>query len=372
MTDPAPLSARQLWALLTAATRELAWGLRAVASEMRRWERRASMIPPGPLRDDALGTLASKRAHIVGAALFWILPARRDRRLLRLLVAYEVILEFLDDVNERAGEEVNGRQLHRALVEALDPFTPISDYYRFHPWSDDGGYLRALVESCREGCLSLPDYATVRGLLLREAERCGGAQSLNHGPLRARGATALQEWSEREFPGTQETAWWELSAAASSSMGVHALLALAASDGCGDCQEVNAAYVPWICALSTMLDSYVDQSSDSAENQHSYLAHYPTPEMAADRIYELIQRSAYEARRLPNGHRHCLIAACMVAMYLSSEDARSPATAPTTARFIEAGGSLTRLLVPILRLWRVYSARRFGGERRSALQRGAT
>ena len=52
----------------------------------------------------------------------------------------------------------NGLQLHQALVEALDPQLVISDYYRFHPWHADGGYIRALVDSCRTLCIQLPSY----------------------------------------------------------------------------------------------------------------------------------------------------------------------------------------------------------------------
>ncbi|HYM56262.1 MAG TPA: DUF2600 family protein [Solirubrobacteraceae bacterium] len=358
MTDPIPLSARQLCALFAAAVRELAWGLRAVSREIRCWQSRALTIPDGPIREDALETLSSKRTNIVGAALFWILPERRDPRLLRLLVAYETILEFLDNVHERAPDEPNGRQLHRALVDALDPSAPISDYYRYHPWKDDGGYLRALVETCREGCLSLPRYADVRSLVLLGASRCGGAQTLNHEPDPARCAAALRAWAETELGGEPEANWWELTAAASSSLGVHALLALAASPGCRDCAAVNAAYVPWICALSTILDSYVDQAGDVVNGEHSYIAYYPTHEAAVGRIRELIRRSAYEARRLPNGHRHGVIAACMVAMYLSNDSVRTPALRATTSRLAKGGGSLTRLLLPILRLWRIASAQR--------------
>ena len=42
-----------------------------------------------------------KRGHADGAALFWILPRRRDPNLLRLLVTYQIIWDFLDCVNER-------------------------------------------------------------------------------------------------------------------------------------------------------------------------------------------------------------------------------------------------------------------------------
>ncbi len=355
-----PLSVRQLRALLAGATRELSWGLRAVAREIRRWQTRALTIPDAPLREDALNALQRKRTHIVGAALFSTLPRRRDVRLLRLLVDYEIILEFLDNVHERAADLANGRQLHRALAEALDPSAAISEYYSHHPWKNDGGYLRALVESCREGCLSLPFYAGVRELVLHGAGRCGGAQSLNHeaDPLWCR--TALRDWAAAEFPGEQETSWWELTAAASSSVGVHALLACATCSGADDYAQVDAAYVPWICAVSTMLDSYVDQITDTAEDQHSYLAYYPSSEIAVARMDELIRRSAHEASRLRDGQRHAVIVACMVAMYLSDDSLRTSARHAEAKRLAAAGGSLTRLLVPILRLWRIVGAKGFG------------
>jgi tetraprenyl-beta-curcumene synthase len=358
MSDPLPLSRGQLRALMAATMRELSWGLRAVSREMRGWRYRAHLIPDRTIRADALQTLERKRTHIVGAGLFSILPGHRDHRLLRVLVAYEIMLEFLDNAHERAAHELNGRQLHRALVEALDPSAPISDYYLHHPWKDDGGYLRALVEACREGCVSLPFYEDVRRLLLQGASRCGGVQSLNHEPDSTRRGAALRTWSESQFPGERDTSWWELTAAASSSLGVHALLAVAACHR-HDWARVNAAYVPWICAVSTLLDSYVDEVGDAAHGEHSYIGYYPSREIAVGRLSELISRSAHEARSLPGGHRHAVIAACMVAMYLSNDRVRAPAMRASTDRLAAAGGSLTIVLLPILRLWRAAYAQRF-------------
>jgi tetraprenyl-beta-curcumene synthase len=117
--------------------------------------------------------------------------------------------------------------------------------------------------------------------------------------------------------------------------------------------------MPWICAASTMLDSFVDETADLASNGHSYIAHYSTPGVAVRRLCRLVRQSMYEARRLRNGSRHALIVAGMIAMYLSSDDARAPAIRATTARFIDAGGSLARLLLPILRLWRIAYDHRF-------------
>ncbi|HEY2719527.1 MAG TPA: DUF2600 family protein [Solirubrobacteraceae bacterium] len=361
MPNPLPLSPRQVWVLLAAALRELLWGLPAVSREIRIWRERALLIPDAPIREDALSSIEHKRGHTDGAALFWILPRRRDLNLLRLLVAYELIWDYLDCLNERGAGEgtVNGRQLHMALVEALDPGAPISDYYRYHPWRDDGGYLRMLVEACRRGCAALPSYGRIRPLVLCEARRAQ-VLALNHDLDPSGRDEALQAWAAREFSGERRLSWFELSGAASASLTIHAFLALAAEPACSDAdvRKTRAAYFPWMSAATTMLDSYVDQAEDVVNGDHRYIAHYESEKLAGERMRELVTRSALEARRLRHGHRHAVIAAAMVAMYLSKESARAPALRASTADLAQAGGSLTRLLLPVLRMWRLAFAQR--------------
>jgi tetraprenyl-beta-curcumene synthase len=313
-------------------------------------------IPDAPIREDALSSIERKRGHTDGAALFWILPRRRDLNLLRLLVAYEIIWDFLDSANEhgaRAGT-TNGRQLHLALIEALDPAAPMSDYYRYHPWREDGGYLRALVEACRRGCSALPSYGRVRPLVVREARRAQ-VLALNHDTDLGGRDAALRAWVGSEFSDERRFSWFELSGAASASLTVHAFLALAAERACTEVEVTRtcAVYFPWVSAATTMLDSYVDQVEDALTGDHCYIAHYESDTLACERVRELVTRSALEARRLRNGHRHAVIAACMVAMYLSKDSARTPDMRAGTASIARAGGSLTRLLLPILRLWRI-------------------
>jgi tetraprenyl-beta-curcumene synthase len=319
------------------------------------------MIPDGPIREDALSSIEHKRGHADGAALFWILPRRRDPNLLRLLVTYQLIWDFLDSVNERGAfaGTANGEQLHLALVEALDPAVPISDYYRYHPWREDGGYLRKLVEACRSGCAALPSYGRVRPLVVREARRAQ-VLALNHDTDPCGRDEALKEWAAREFSDEQRVNWFELSSAASASLTVHAFLALAAQPLCTDTEvrRTCAAYFPWISGVATMLDSYVDQAEDEVNGDHRYVEHYASEALAGERMRDLVTRSTSEARQLSNGHRHAVIAACMVAMYLSKDSARTPEMRASTASIVRAGGTLTRVLLPVLRLWRVAFAQR--------------
>jgi tetraprenyl-beta-curcumene synthase len=347
---------RQLWRLAAAAVRELLWGLREVAREVRHWRRRAAAIPDAALREDALDSLVRKRPNADGAALFWILPARRNPSLLRLLVGYESMADFLDGANERAASAgvANGSQLHRALVDAVDLAAPDVDYYRHSPWRGDAGYLCALVQACHNGCELLPSYWCLRTLLLSAAE-LAGVQALNHESDPQRREYALQVWATRAGSlGDGDTCWFERTAGASAWLTVLALLALAAKPTCDehDGEETSSAYF-WISLTATMLDSHADRADDIAIGGHSYIAHYATEQLAIERLQGVVQRATREARALRDGSRHTVITACMVAMYLSKDSALVPQTRAATLSLVRAGGPLATLLLPLLRAWRM-------------------
>ncbi len=355
-TNPTALSAVQWYALAGATLRELLWGLRAVAHEVGHWRARAGAIPDLALRVDALDSIAGKRASTDGAALFSTLPRRRNSDLLSLLVAFEVMADFLDSASERGVQAgpANGVQLHRALSEALQPQAPISAYYRHHPWRADGGYLRALVGACRSHCARLPSYAQVRQSAV-DAATLARVLGLNHEPDPRARERALRRWAAAQACEWGELQWFESSAAASGWLTVLALLALSTTARVEDSRvhDTCAAYLPWISLAGTMLDSYADQARDLAEEQHSYVAHYPCAEVAVARMCELVREAARRARALPDGARHTVIVACMVAMYLSKDSARTPRMRAGTRNLAAAGGSLPRLLLPVLRAWRV-------------------
>jgi tetraprenyl-beta-curcumene synthase len=344
-----------------AATRELRWGLREVASEVDCWRTFAASIPDDALRHDALAAIERKRANIDGAALFWTLPRARSRELVRLLVAYEILADFLDCTSERAADAgtANGLQLHRALIEAVDADLEISDYYRYHPWVRDGGYLRALVESCRERCVRLPSYEAARPLLHRAA-RLTQVLALNHEPDPTRRDALLRAWARMQFAGDGELAWFEWTGGASAWLTVLALFALAADPGrdSPEAKETYAVYLPWVSLTGTMLDSYGDIAEDAANAAHSYIAHYAGTEVAARRIAEILLRSLEGAASLRDGERHVVLASCMVAMYLSKDTVRTPQTWALTQRLTHAAGPLTRLLLPALRAWRLIYGQR--------------
>jgi tetraprenyl-beta-curcumene synthase len=350
--------------------RELTWGLPAVSREVRRWRALAEAIPDDHIRQDALNALNKKRGQADGAALFSILPRERNLGFLRFLVVYQIMWDFLDSAHERAPDLANGRQLHLALIDAVDPSRPIRDYYRHHPWHDDGGYLRTLVERCRDCCATLPSYERVRALIVDEATRAQ-VLAINHDPDPRKRDAGLRDWARAEFANEREVVpassasgsgatehaacWFELTGAASAGLATFALLALACEQECGEeeIEQARDAYFPWASAVACMLDSYADQAEDAANSDHSYVAHYTTPVVAKQRMCLLVSRYIREVGALRKAETHIVIAASMAALYLSKNSARAADMQHTSRDIAAAGGSLTRALIPVLRLWRI-------------------
>lgn len=352
--DPSRLTPAQIRALSRAAYCELAWGLRDVALELGRWRHHAHDIPEPALRSDALDALRKKRTNTDGAAVFATLAEGRNLTALRLLAVYQALWDYLDSSVERHPTEENGRELHLALVEALELDGPLSDYYRHHPWDDDGGYLVDLVQHCRARCRELPSYGEVRSAVLQEARRAQ-VQALNHLPRRELRDAALARWAAREGPPESETEWFETTAAASASLVILPLLALSArpSLSTADVAQARAAYWPWVTVATTMLDNYADQTEDIARGNHNYFTHYSDEAIGVARLCDCIDRALRRVGELPNGERHLVIVASMIAMYLSKSSDGATSSWRAKLRLAKSGGSLVLLLVPILRVWRV-------------------
>jgi tetraprenyl-beta-curcumene synthase len=355
-----PLSRSQCSALLTATARQLRWGLRSVADEICTWRARAVAIPDPTLRRDALSALRDKRGHADGAALFWTLPRMRNDDLLRALVRYELLQDFLDTVTE-PGAAVgpdDGEPLYLSLADALDLDRTIADYYAGCR-RDDGGYLAALVAGCRVGCRALPGYDVVQPLLVREAQR-SRVLVINHRGDEAYRDVELRRWAMQHLRDERELQWFERTAAASGWITTHALLAAAANEEVApeEAAATHAAYFPWLAMALTMLDSYADQAEDRANGDHSYVGHYATPEAAVERLCDSVAQAAGGVLALPDGERHAVLLACMIALYLSKDSARAPGLREATARIAAAGGTLPKLLLPALRTWRICNGQR--------------
>ena len=101
-----------------------------------------------------------------------------------------------------------------------------------------------------------------------------------------------------------------------------------------------------------MLDSFVDLADDEVGAGHSYIGHYNSQTVALARLAEVIGQSIKRAANLPKGRRHAVLIEGIVAWYLSSNYVAAPEVRQEARLLIDAGGPLTRLLLPLARAWR--------------------
>lgn len=343
---PSPIGSLQ--GISSAAFRELAWGLRSVRADQARRRARAARIRDPGARADALTALVVKRSVTNGAAFFWTVPRHRSEAFHRVLLALQTLANYVDVISEREGRERGAapRPWARAIEDAVSP----GEVDRRPDGLADDGYLEALVAECRAGCLALPGFGSLGSIVQRE----GGftcAFDVEHDPDAARRWTRLEQLVRSRFPAGGDLSWFEQTAGATSMLTVFAPLALAVDGRTGRAElEATVDVYRVVGALGALLDHYADRRVDARTGGNNYLDLYGSADAATERLGTLIERSLAGVRTLPDGDRHAVLVACMVAMFLTSA---SVDRAPGTRTLLARAGPLTRALVPPLALWRL-------------------
>jgi tetraprenyl-beta-curcumene synthase len=328
----------------------------SVCRELRRLRQSAREIPDPVLRELALDAL-KERGNIAGAAAFAaIISADRRPAVLRGLVAFQAAYNYLDMLAEQPSLDAvdNGHRLHQALLVAVDPSATHLDYYASCPWRADGGYLAEMVDDCRAALAELPSYAAVAPATGRAAARIAAFQSL-HLSREQGDHEALERWARAQTPAHSGLQWWETAASGGSSLGVFALIALAADADVhrADVASVEDAYFPWIGALHSLLDNLVDRREDEQMGQRSLVGYYGSPQDAAAHMKSLALRATRLARSLNGDPRYTIVLAGMASYYLSMSEASEPEVQPVTRAVLEGISGPVRPALAIFRVRRL-------------------
>ncbi len=347
-----------------------------------RWRSRARRIPDPVLRQLALDAL-DKRGNIEGAAAFAaFVPLSRRTNVTRATSAFQAAYNLLDMLGEQPSPDPvrDGRRLHEALVYAVTPrgsAPPLGseigvldtdsfgadtraagqaralDWYEYHPQRDDGGYLDALIEECRDAFAALPSHQLAGPSAQAAAARIVAFQSLNLSKSQGE-HTGLEQWARAATPPGGDLQWWEIAAAAGSSLGVHVLIAAAAAPQlhAGEVSALAQAYFPWIGGLHSLLDNLIDKHEDEAAGHRSLIEYYG-PEQAAQRMRSIAEQALQKASELPHSRRHIVILAAMIGNYLATPEAHSAELKPIGDSVLATVNALRRPTMLVFELRRL-------------------
>jgi hypothetical protein len=352
----ARLSAQAGIALAVANTRYWSSVAPLAREQLSHWRARACVISDPMLRALAVEKLAEEGFNAeVAATLATLVPRRQRRRVVKAIIALEVLYDYLDGLTEAPSlhEPEDGRCLFGAFIDAVSPsLRRAGDYYRHHPRCDASGYMDELVATVRFALAELPGIAKLADVLRRGARRSSEAQLGIHAmPLLGQGR--LERWATAHAAGTT-LEWREfLAGSASSVLNVHALIAAAADHRTTYSQalQIDRAYLS-ISALPTVLDSLIDYDSDTAAGRHGFVGLYENREVLQRRITRVMRDAVELARRLPNGPHHVMTIVGIVAYYTSAPGASGSFARPAAERTARHLQPLIGPTLAVMHAWR--------------------
>ncbi len=286
------------------------------------------------MQQQALHSIRDKRFHCQGGAVFALLNPAACSKLLPLIVSFQTISDYLDNLCDRTTwEEISSltekekdlfmekgfRHLHSSMLVSLETSNRTDyEFYQYYPYNQDEGYLQALVNRCQNNVAALPVFNKVKEKVLFLTRLYCDLQSLKHLSLKFR-EKHLENWFQaykKEYP---YLLWNEFAAAAGSTLGTFALFAMASRQNCStrETEKMFSCYFPWICGLHILLDYFIDQEEDRKEGDLNFVFYYSGSEQCYQRLLFFIENALQRAGELSNPTFHRMVVKGLLILYLS-------------------------------------------------------
>lgn len=286
---------------------------------------RAERIPDKELRQQAISSLSTKAFHCQGGCSYALLAPNASDKLIPLIISLQTISDYLDNLCDRSIslDDDDFRQLHLAMVDAVQPEVGTHSYYALRGNPDDAGYLEHLVQTCQAAVRQLPSYGRVADRVLQLVRLYSDLQVYKH-IAPARREAALQAWWGDAGSAYPQLAWQEFAAATGSTLGMFGLFALAAQPELSGA-EVDAffaAYFPYVQGLHILLDYVVDQAEDEVGGDLNFCSYYDSQESLYERILWMYEQAKQSVLDLPKWRFHGMILEGLIALYFSDDKIR--------------------------------------------------
>ncbi|HHY46045.1 MAG TPA: tetraprenyl-beta-curcumene synthase family protein [Firmicutes bacterium] len=304
---------------------------------------------------------AGKRYNLArhkGSDLDYATASDQVYHLIKFIVAFQTISDYLDNLCDRAGC-LDGRAfwtLHQSMLDALEPppkpgaehpssGAPDTDYYCDYPHKSDGGYLGALVTQCRQQLVHFPSYPLIKKEVLKLASLYRDLQVKKHVEVASREGL-LVDWYNEHASGFPSIQWWEFAAACGSTLGIFALLASAISPllSYDDVCAITRAYFPWIAGLHILLDYLIDQEEDRRGGDLNFVSFYKSRDTCRERLMLFFRESMNRASELPSRHFHMTVVRGLLALYFSDPKVKLQGLDDIADKLLHDAGLRVRLV----------------------------
>ncbi len=293
----------------------------SVKTELDYWRGRAKKIPDPELRKQALASIENKKFHCEGGCVYAAGNMARKDTLIRLIVAYQTISDYLDNLCDRSTSLYgdNFKQLHQSMLDAVSLTPPTVNYYQYNHEKDDGGYLRDLVLTVQQEITNLPHYEKIQPDVYRLASLYCELQIYKHMSDSLREEKLFTWWNEKKDTVPATLKWNEFAAATGSTIGIFHLFQVASLPECTAerVTRIVRSYFPWICSLHILLDYLIDLEEDELGGDLNFISYYNNDDEIYQRLLYVAEQAKLGISRLPDQKFHLMVIEGLVGLYLS-------------------------------------------------------
>ncbi|MFC0562047.1 tetraprenyl-beta-curcumene synthase family protein [Halalkalibacter alkalisediminis] len=286
------------------------------------WDQLAQTIPDPELRSQALDAINKKQFHCEGGGVFGLVARDRFDDLIQFIIAYQITCDYLDNLCDQSPslDPNDFRSLHQALLDALTPGASLKNYYQYRQEQEDGGYLHALVKTCQDILITFPSFEKVQAGMLELSGYYGDLQVHKH-VVKEERIPRLEKWFAEHQHKVPEMTWFEFSACTASTLGIYVQATYATKP---DLTEITAkalkdGYYPWLQGVHILLDYFIDQEEDIADDELNFLFYYENEEQMIERFRFFVEKAEEYLAKLPDPQFHRMIIRGIIAIYIADE-----------------------------------------------------
>ncbi|PYZ95542.1 tetraprenyl-beta-curcumene synthase [Alteribacter lacisalsi] len=313
------------------------------------WRVRAEQIENDELREFALESIDENTFHSEGGGVFALLTDEEKRSdVLWFIVTYQIICDYLDSLCDQSEslDPNDFRSLHEALRQALAPGTLQDVYYEHRAEKEDNGFLSSLVAVCQKKIQTFESFAEAQSAMEELSLHYRNLQVYKHVKKEDR-EPFLMEWYEetkQQVPDVRNMRWYEFAAGTGSTLGVYTLAAYASKGGLNEeeAHRIKSCYFPYAQGLHILLDYFIDQEEDLADDELNFCTYYRDEDDMVERMSGFKAEAEKRLGEMPDAGFHKLINKGIIAIYLADEKVQTdPEMKRTARRMIRFGGAST-------------------------------
>ncbi|QQK77477.1 tetraprenyl-beta-curcumene synthase family protein [Salicibibacter cibarius] len=317
--------------------------------QLESWKREGQNIKDKEIREQATWTVSDKTFHCEGGSILALLAGDNQDAYIEFMVAYQSICDYLDTLCDKndAHNPDDFRSMHQALLDSLEPYGQINNYYQYRPGFEDDGYLEKMVKHCREAIVKFPGFSAMKADMKDVSQYYIDFQVYKHVEEDQREQLLVNFYNENKdlVPGMR---WYEFSCAVASTLALYCLAAYAASGPRTkeESKRLKDAYFPWLQGLHIMLDYFIDQEEDRQENEMNFVAYYENKNDMLERFKYIDHEATKRLKGLPDEKFHLLIKKGLYALYLSDGKVKANEASKKDAKeIIKLGGKQASFFV---------------------------